>query len=135
MTRQVINAARAYIGTPFRHQGRVKGLGVDCVGLVAGVATDLGLTVLDRTGYGRQPYRGELEAALDEQPMLARVFGEPEPGDVLVMGFAGPPQHVGILTDNGTMIHAWESAGKVTEHTFSGSWRSRVRRVYRIQVE
>ena len=37
MTDKVLTAARFWIGTPYRHQGRVRGVGCDCLGLVLGV--------------------------------------------------------------------------------------------------
>jgi len=33
----VIEAARGWLGTPYRHQASVKGVGSDCLGLVRGV--------------------------------------------------------------------------------------------------
>ena len=33
----VVAAAREWLGTPFHHQARLRGVGVDCVGLVIGV--------------------------------------------------------------------------------------------------
>jgi hypothetical protein len=35
-----IAQARTWIGTPFHHQGRLKGVGCDCLGLIVGVAED-----------------------------------------------------------------------------------------------
>src|SRR6185437_17129428 len=38
LTRQdIVAEARAWIGTPYRHQGSLKGIGCDCLGLVRGV--------------------------------------------------------------------------------------------------
>lgn len=34
---RIIAEARAWIGTPYRHQGSLKGVGCDCLGLVCGV--------------------------------------------------------------------------------------------------
>ena len=34
----VVKEARTWIGTPFVHQGRTKGLACDCLGLMIGVA-------------------------------------------------------------------------------------------------
>ena len=33
----VLAAARGWLGTPYRHQASVKGVGADCLGLVRGV--------------------------------------------------------------------------------------------------
>lgn len=50
---QIIAKAREFIGTPYLHQGRVKGAGIDCCGLVIQVAKELGLSDYDLTGYSR----------------------------------------------------------------------------------
>lgn len=56
----VVAAALAYVGTPFRWQGR-NALGLDCVGLPAAVARDLGLIgVLPKPTYQRPLARNVL---------------------------------------------------------------------------
>ncbi len=47
---EVVRVARTWLGTPYHHQGRVKGAGVDCAGLSVGVAKELGLSDVDVTG-------------------------------------------------------------------------------------
>ncbi len=37
MSAAVVAAARNWLGTPYRHQASVKGVGADCLGLVRGV--------------------------------------------------------------------------------------------------
>ena len=44
---QILAAARAEIGTPFRHQGRVSGKALDCAGLICHVASVIGLEYFD----------------------------------------------------------------------------------------
>ena len=129
MNDAIITAARAALGTPFAHQGRMPGVALDCAGLVVSVAAALGLPYLDSPGYGRSPANGLLEAALDSQPCLVRV-ATPEPGDILLMRFQGEPQHLGIFTGE-TMIHAWQVVGSVCEHRMTEAWLRRVVRVYR----
>lgn len=124
-----VELARACIDTPFRHQGRIPGLGMDCAGLVAWVAQQMSLTVLDEVGYSRLPHQGRLQAALDAQPCLAPV-ADYQAGDVLLMRFGSEPMHMGILAGD-TLIHAFEPAGKVCEHIFDDEWRARVVRAYR----
>ena len=53
----VVAAARAHIGTPWQHQGRLRGVALDCAGLVIMVARDLGIVEpdFDIRGYGRAP--------------------------------------------------------------------------------
>lgn len=129
----VIQLARAQLGTPFKHQGRVPGLALDCAGLFVVVASALGLQVLDEQGYGRNPWHGLLEQCIARQPFLREVpKGEMRSGDVLLMRFTGEPQHIAIHA-GATVIHAYESVGRVVEHRLADVWRARVVRVYRFE--
>ena len=125
----IIAAARACLGTPFVHQGRIPGMALDCAGLVIAVAATVGAEYVDYPGYGRSPANGLLEAALDAQPFLERV-ADRQPGDVLLMRFSGEPQHLAICTGD-NIIHSYESVGKACEHRLSDVWAARIVRVYR----
>ncbi len=128
----IIAAARETLGTPFRHQGRRAGQALDCAGVICHVCDRLGVPYAAPLDYPRRPYAGQLEAVLNAQPALSRVPGEPQPGDILLMRFARDPQHLGIWTGE-TLIHSWESAGKVAEHGMDDDWRRRIVAVYRIR--
>lgn len=119
---RILPAARAVLETPFRHQGRdVRGL--DCAGLIVHCADACGLTYFDQNDYPRQPGNGRLEAALEMQPCLVRIpVATAQAGDVLLIKFKGDPQHLAIHAGE-TMIHAWETVGKVCEHGLN-EWRS-----------
>ena len=127
----IVAAARAAIGTPFRHQGRTLGRGLDCAGLAIHCAQTAGIATYDETDYPRQPGGGRLEAAFDQQPELRRIaLPEIAPGDVLLMTFEGQPQHVAIVSEVG-IIHAYEPIGRVVEHGLTAFWRARIVRAYR----
>ena len=130
----IIAAARACLGTPFAHQGRVVGVGLDCAGLAVVAVRAAGVDVLDFAGYGRTPNKGHLAAAMDAQPMLERVanIADREAGDIILMRFLGEPQHVGICTGAG-IIHAYEAVGTCCEHDLCAKWAARIVRVYRVK--
>jgi cell wall-associated NlpC family hydrolase len=130
----IIAAARECIGTPFAHQGRVVGVGLDCAGVAVHAVRALGVDVLDFAGYGRTPNKGHLAAAMDAQPMLERVpnIVARSAGDILLMRFLGEPQHVGICTGGG-IIHAYEAVGTCCEHDICAKWAARIVRVYRVK--
>lgn len=129
----VIAAARSALGTPFRHQGRIAGVGLDCAGLYIHVCSVLGIECLDFEGYGRLPYRSLLEQACADQPALRRVpLDELQSGDIMLMRFDGSPQHVAFCAGD-TMIHAYQQSGGVVEHRLASVWRGRVVRVYRFE--
>lgn len=128
---EIIAAARSMIGTPFHHQGRQPGVGLDCGGLVVAVCRRLGIDCADMDGYGRRPHDGMMEALLDRQACLVRLpLQDMGPGDLALMRFATEPQHLAILA-HGTVIHAYESVGGVVEHVLDTAWRRRIVRAYR----
>ena len=132
-TDDIINAARQCLGTRFRHQGRIAGVGIDCAGVAIHVARQIGAGHLDVSGYGRTPANGQLEQSLDIQPCLERVtLADRAPGDLLLMRFARDPQHLAICAGE-TIIHAYEAAGLCCEHRLSSLWAARIVRVYRFR--
>lgn len=134
MGRDVADAARTWIGTPFVHQGRLKGVGVDCVGLVIGVARELGLTDYDFNAYGMQPdprvLMREVEANLQAVPL-----GDAQAGDVLLFRFEREPQHFAIVVDTAAspwqIVHAHRKVGRCVQHGMDEIWRRRLLGAYR----
>lgn len=127
----IVEEARKHLGTPFHHQGRLPGVGLDCVGLLVVVAQSLGIPHEDFTGYARRPHKGSLRHALERNFDLVQ---EAKTGDVLAFYFLRPgiPHHVAIRTDYG-IIHSFATAGKVVEtrlgpplvHQIDSAWRFR----------
>lgn len=131
----IVTAARAYLGTPYVHQGRVKGKGVDCLGLGICVGRELGFLPdsFDRQDYTRQPVPAVLLAGLRAHLQEIPV-SEAQPGDLLVLDVAGQPVHVGFRTDHG-LIHAYYPAGRVVEHGLRGPFARAVRHAFRVPQE
>ncbi|MDE3017062.1 MAG: C40 family peptidase [Pseudomonadota bacterium] len=141
-SRKIIEQARTWLGTPYHHQARLKGVGCDCLGLVVGVADELGLThrdgrllrSFDETDYSHQPdgarLTAMLQSVLDEIPKE-----EAEPGDLVLFSIEGNPQHVGLLTDYEGLgvIHCYAPSRKVVEHRLDKKWQSRIVKVFRWQ--
>lgn len=143
MSRAIIEQARTWIGTPYHHQARLKGVGCDCLGLVVGVASELRLTddagkllsSFDQTNYSTQPdgqlLTGKLQALLNEIPISQKA-----PGDLALFKIDGNPQHMGLLSDyeDGLgVIHSYVSSGKVVEHRLDKKWEHRIVKVFRWQ--
>jgi hypothetical protein len=124
----VVAAARGWLGTPWHHQGRLRGVGVDCGGLIVCVAQGLGLPVQDHPpGYSAQPDGVTLRAVIEAQ--CARLV-ELEAGAVVLMRWHAQPQHVGfasVLPDGFALIHAWASGPRrVVEHLIDEEWGARI---------
>lgn len=127
----IIAAARRHLKTPFLHQGRVPGLGLDCAGLVVVVAREFGLQPADPMGYGRMPFQGLLQQALENEACIHRIpSAERQPGDILLMRFGRDPQHLAILAGD-TIIHSYSVVGEVCEHALDDAWQRRIVAVYR----
>ena len=120
----IVATARTYLGTPYHHQGRVKGVGIDCIGLLVCVARELGIQVHDIEGYSRFP---DGHTILEELPKCLDAVETPVPGDILVFWFDRPelPGHAGIQTDVG-VIHTYTVSKKVVEHTLNKVWMRRI---------
>lgn len=122
----IIAAARRWVGTPYVHQGRARGAGVDCIGVVIGVAHELGLSAFDFRAYDRVPHEPTMRELLDEHMMR---IPAPRPGSVIALRFTRPMQHVGIVTDGGRFVHAYARRERCIE-TQIGSWTRRIVAVY-----
>jgi len=130
MSAAAAEAARRWLGTPYRHQASVRGEGADCLGLVRGVWRELvGAEPEPVPGYAADwaELGGEetlLQAArrwLVEIP-LSRVGV----GDVVLfrMAAGSPMKHCAILTDlawaESRMIHAYW--GRAVVESWMGPW-------------
>lgn len=130
----VVREARTWLGTPFQHQGRLKGQGVDCLGVVSAVGRALGVVDHDELDYGASPRprrMGEgLRRHLIEIPICAAL-----PGDVVWMAWRSEPQHLGILTDIGilhahSLVRDGAQEGRCVEHPLDAEWRGRIRAAF-----
>lgn len=139
----IVAEARSWVRTPFRHQGRVKGKGVDCIGLVkaamvasrtmdAGVAADI---EHDFRGYSRLPDGKSLPTVLarvaDRVAWPAR-----RPGDIILFFWeANKPQHVAVLTavEPAYMVHAYALARRCGEQRINSEWWPRLYGLYRMR--
>ncbi len=128
----VVELARSWIGTPYRHQAATKGAGADCLGLLRGIWREL---------YGTEP-----EAVPAYTPDWSEPQGQerlwqaarrhlieqhdPAAGDVLLfrMRAGGVAKHLGIAGRIGphpTFIHAYTGHG-VVESPLSAPWQRRI---------
>lgn len=134
----IIAAAEKCMGTPFRHQGRVPGLGMDCAGLLVHCFKELELPHADELGYPENPFNGQLEAILDAQPSLRRIeLSEAREGDWFAMRVKRAPQHIalhaGIYRGQVLIIHASSDHGKVVKHSVDNLHQARIIRAYRME--
>lgn len=122
-------SARVLVGTPFHHQGRAPGVGLDCVGVAVMACRAAGVAVEDFTAYGRMPRGTLLPACLAR---FDRVERDPLPGDLIAFWVHRPayPWHVAVSVGSGQLVHAFSAAGRVVLQDLTEDWRSRIVAVF-----
>lgn len=105
-----VGSARAWIGTPFRLQGRDR-YGIDCVGLIA-VLHDLTAAAPCRYALRGTP-RDQAMATLDRH-FVRRSGAVPQVGDILLMQPGLVQLHLGLWTGTG-LVHAHAGLRRVVE--------------------
>lgn len=131
--RDVVAAARGWIGTPYRHQAACKGAGCDCLGLVRGVWREIcGAEPVPVPAYTMdwsEP-QGEERLWHAARRYLYECRGPAVPGDVILfrMRAGSVAKHLGIVAEVGAgarFVHAYSGRG-VVESALSGPWARRV---------
>lgn len=129
---RIVLEARRWVGTPVHHLGRLRGVGVDCVGVLLAAAAAIGRALPDPGYYGQAPAAQPL-LACTSAVLRPIALDEAGPGDVILFWLEDPrqPKHLGIRTENG-IIHAWTQVGRVVEHGLSHGWERRMHSAWRI---
>ncbi len=135
---QVANLARAWVGTPYRHQAALKGVGCDCLGLVRGIHAEL-FGILPAA----PPYSADWAEASGVEQLIEGLSRHLDPipvheaagGDVLVFrlrrGLAA--KHAAIVTAAGSMVHAHEGAW-VAEVPMTRWWMRHAAAAFRFPI-
>jgi cell wall-associated NlpC family hydrolase len=134
---RVVAAAWSWLGTPFHHDARMKGVGVDCGNLLIAVYLEAGV-LREAPQYAPPPPGWHLHHADERYLRLiaryCRRVGMPwEPGDVLVFRGRRWPSagHAGLYVGNGMVIHAiagggveaWPLSSSLMAATLDSGWR------------
>ena len=144
---QIIDTARLWLGTPFHHQGRVRQVGCDYIGLIIGVAASLHLrsregcllAECDVLNYPRRPRPQEssqLKTALSQHLWPATALA---PGRIALFADASAtPHHVGIISSTPYgghgLIHAYLPSRKVVEHNLDPVWAAKLVAVFAFTI-
>ena len=129
----VIEIAKSWLGTPYRHQGSLKGVGCDCLGLVRGIWREL---------YGNEPAQagpysqdwaecGGADAVLDAAKTHFLSASEMTEGTLLVFRWKPeiPAKHLGIYVGEQRFIHAYERHSVIASPLVP-SWQRRIAGVF-----
>jgi cell wall-associated NlpC family hydrolase len=101
----IVTTARGMIGTPWTHQGRLPGVGLDCIGLVVCTLKVLGVQINDRANYGRAAAPAEFIGAVREHA-TEKEIPHRDVGDLLLLAPGKILHHAAIYAGNDIIIHA-----------------------------
>ncbi len=124
--RDIVEAARTYVGTRYRHQGRSRETAVDCVGLLVCVAHDIGLSDFDTDTYSKRPDARQFRANMLASGCTPVRKDRVESGDILRVFTMKWPVHLAILDVDELglrwMIHAYAPARKVVRERLTDAF-------------
>ena len=115
---RVLAEALTWLGTPYHHRGKLKGIGVDCAQLPLCVYAGAGVLADFDTG----PYPADWHQHRDEERYAAivltvgRELPDPRaarPGDLILWKFGRAYSHGTLLIDRPLVIHASRKDGGV----------------------
>jgi hypothetical protein len=129
-----------YVGVPFRHRGRSRPTAnysgaLDCLGLLVVTAEDMSLPVLDKSIYGREPWRDGLRSGL-RQNCGDPVHRELRVDDIVLFRLRpdAEPSHVGIIAPHPSgglgLIHTYGEIGRVAFHRLDQHRENLIAEVY-----
>ncbi len=132
----IVAEAQSWIGTPYRHQASLKGVGCDCLGLVRGVWREL----LGSEPEPVPPYARDWAEAGEGEPLAEAAFRHLDPiapdaflpGDVLLFRWRANfvAKHAALVSAPYRMIHAHDGAA-VAEIAIAPWWRRRLAYAFR----
>lgn len=117
---------RTWLGTPYHHAARMKGVGVDCINLIIGSFENTGLLApVETPRYSPQWHlHRNVELLRDSVLRYSHAVDEAavQPGDVVLYHWGRVKAHAGIVVERGWpfIIHAYSRAGMVIEADGSG---------------
>jgi NlpC/P60 family putative phage cell wall peptidase len=136
MPARIVTEARSWIGTPYRHQASLKGVGCDCLGLLRGVWRE----IMGIEPEMPPPYSPDWAEAGADTLVSAAIrhlvpIDRVEPGAVLLFSWREglPAKHCAIATSSDTMVHAHDGA-EVAEVTFRPWWQRHLAHVFYFPV-
>ena len=124
----VVREALAFLATPYHHMGRVKGVGVDCLTLIACAMENAG--VIPPVGIPYYPkdwmHHRDAERYLEGLLRYAREVASPDPGDVALWKFGRCFSHAAVVVAWPAVVHACAGRNVCLEHADAAKWLSEI---------
>ncbi len=112
---RVLDEAHSWIGTPYHHAARKKGVGVDCAQLLIAVYQNAGIHRFSEP----EAYPPDWMTHRNDSRFLAWISDwcitveTPEAGDVALFRYGRGPSHGAIMIDKRYMIHSYSISRRV----------------------
>ena len=116
----IITRAREYIGTPYHHQARAPGVGLDCIGFIVCILQSLGYEVRDRKTYP-MAFRPHEFVAIVADHLHSKPIESMCPSDLLLIRPGSFILHSAIYLGNDSVIHCGKPNG--VEERGMHDWR------------
>lgn len=137
LTEKFILEAANWVRIPYLHRGMTK-RGVDCTGLIIAIFHELGF--LENYQLRQYPIDWNLHGGAGEyiETEIVKVADEipkheTQPGDLILLQFGRCLSHCAIVMPGGLMLHAFQTAGKVTYDLLRGpKWVKRWAKTFRL---
>ncbi len=126
---ELVKVAKTWVGVPVKPVGSYRH-GVNCLGLLVGIVRELG---------GFEDMISDLEknigfkAPINSHDLLHKMSSNKHlrsirpiikrPGNILLFFTLAGPQHIGIVTEPGIVLHSSQTKKKVIEHRIPSGWR------------
>lgn len=130
----VVSEAYTWLGTPYHHQARVKGVGVDCAMILADVYHTCGLIPY----IDPRPYPADWHLHRDEERYLGWIarythpVDVPKPGDIALFKFGRCVSHGAIVVEWPLILHSYIGEGVLLGDGLEGMMAGRLHGFYSI---
>lgn len=120
--KELTRLARAWLGVLYKHQGRSRREGVDCIGFIIALMDEAGALpkdFVDKVDYGRSPQ----QLLHDTVQRYAVLIAKPQEGCLILLRWelGQIASHAAYFTGS-NIIHCYGRAGAVVENGFRGPW-------------
>jgi hypothetical protein len=140
--KEIVEAARRWLDTPFLHQARIRGVGCDCVGLPLAIGQEFGMSdkngvpimAMDESNYDSQPSTDHVHEVCQSR-CVEKSIADLQEGDLVSVKMPSVACHLAIIgklyagspDECLSIIHAFSPAGKVVETVLDKHMRTKIK--------
>lgn len=132
---KVIDEAKTWVGTKYKHYSSVKGAGVDCGLFIMKVYENIGLIKFKQPSFYPLDWAyhnpvGEVFKDIVEEYCDEITKEEVDIGDIILYKFGKCLSHASIVIEDNKIIHSEINIGVKISNRFTSQWFSRERKYY-----